>query len=71
MPVFRSPPESAKACRKAIFAECIEYMSVIENGEKNLTVQQLKRLAQALGMPPDKLEIVFPRLFMGVNPVVL
>jgi hypothetical protein len=46
-------------------------MSVIENGEKNLTVQQLKRLAQALGMPPDKLEIVFPRLFMGVNPVVL
>lgn len=31
------------------------YMSAIENGKKNITLQQLERLAQALGVSPDKL----------------
>lgn len=31
------------------------YMSAIENGKKNITIQQLERLAQALGVSPDKL----------------
>ena len=31
------------------------YMSAIENGKKNITIQQLERLAQALGVPVDKL----------------
>ena len=31
------------------------YMSAIENGKKNITIQQLERLAQALGVTPDKL----------------
>ena len=31
------------------------YMSAIENGKKNITIQQLKRLAQALGVSADEL----------------
>ena len=31
------------------------YMSAIENGKKNITLQQLERLAQALGVSVDKL----------------
>lgn len=31
------------------------YMSAIENGKKNITIQQLQRLAQALGVSADKL----------------
>jgi transcriptional regulator with XRE-family HTH domain len=31
------------------------YMSAIENGNKNITIQQLERLAQALKVSPDKL----------------
>lgn len=31
------------------------YMSAIENGKKNITIQQLERLAQALGVSDDKL----------------
>lgn len=31
------------------------YMSAIENGKKNITIQQLDRLAKALGVSPDKL----------------
>ncbi len=31
------------------------YMSAIENGKKNVTIQQLERLAQALGVSVDKL----------------
>jgi len=31
------------------------YMSAIENGKKNITIQQLERLAQALDVSPDKL----------------
>jgi DNA-binding Xre family transcriptional regulator len=31
------------------------YMSAIENGKKNITIQQLERLAQALGVSPNKL----------------
>lgn len=31
------------------------YMSAIENGKKNITIQQLERLAQALGVSSDKL----------------
>ena len=31
------------------------YMSAIENGKKNITIQQLERLAQALGVSVDKL----------------
>jgi transcriptional regulator with XRE-family HTH domain len=31
------------------------YMSAIENGKKNITIQQLERLAQALGVSADKL----------------
>jgi transcriptional regulator with XRE-family HTH domain len=31
------------------------YMSAIENGKKNITIQQLERLAQALGVTVDKL----------------
>ncbi len=31
------------------------YMSAIENGKKNITIQQLERLAKALGVPVDKL----------------
>ena len=31
------------------------YMSAIENGKKNITIQQLERLGQALGVSPDKL----------------
>ncbi len=31
------------------------YMSAIENGKKNITIQQLQRLAQALGVSVDKL----------------
>jgi len=30
-------------------------MSTIENGKKNITIQQLERLAQALGVSSDKL----------------
>jgi transcriptional regulator with XRE-family HTH domain len=31
------------------------YMSAIENGKKNITIQQLERLARALEVSPDKL----------------
>ena len=31
------------------------YMSAIENGKKNITIKQLERLAQALGVSVDKL----------------
>lgn len=31
------------------------YMSAIENGKKNITIQQLERLAQAIGVSVDKL----------------
>ena len=31
------------------------YMSAIENGKKNVTISQLERLAQALGVSVDKL----------------
>ena len=31
------------------------YMSAIESGKKNITIQQLERLAQALGVSVDKL----------------
>ena len=31
------------------------YMSAIENGKKNITIQQLERLAQALEVSVDKL----------------
>jgi transcriptional regulator with XRE-family HTH domain len=31
------------------------YMSAIENGKKNITIQQLERLAKALGVSIDKL----------------
>lgn len=31
------------------------YMSAIENGKKNITIQQLERLAHALDVLPDKL----------------
>lgn len=31
------------------------YMSAIENGKKNITISQLDRLAQALGVSVDKL----------------
>ena len=31
------------------------YMSAIENGKKNITIQQLERLARALGVSTDKL----------------
>ena len=31
------------------------YMSAIENGKKNITIQQLERLAHALGVSVDKL----------------
>jgi len=31
------------------------YMSTIENGKKNITISQLERLAQALGVSVDKL----------------
>jgi len=31
------------------------YMSAIENGKKNITIQQLERLARALGVSVDKL----------------
>jgi len=31
------------------------YMSAIENGKKNITIRQLERLAQALGVAVDKL----------------
>lgn len=31
------------------------YMSAIENGKKNITIQQLERIAQALGVGADKL----------------
>lgn len=31
------------------------YMSAIENGKKNITISQLERLAQALGVSADKL----------------
>ncbi|KKR62567.1 DNA-binding protein [Candidatus Nomurabacteria bacterium RIFCSPHIGHO2_01_FULL_39_220] len=31
------------------------YMSAIENGKKNITIQQLERLAQALGVSVDKM----------------
>lgn len=31
------------------------YMSAIENGKKNVTIQQLERLAHALGVSADKL----------------
>lgn len=31
------------------------YMSAIENGKKNITIQQLERLAQALGVTTDQL----------------
>ena len=31
------------------------YMSAIENGKKNITIAQLERLAQALGVSVDKL----------------
>jgi len=31
------------------------YMSAIENGKKNITIQQLERIAQALGVSVDKL----------------
>ena len=31
------------------------YMSAIEHGKKNITISQLERLAQALGVSADKL----------------
>ncbi len=31
------------------------YMSAIESGKKNITISQLERLAQALGVSVDKL----------------
>jgi transcriptional regulator with XRE-family HTH domain len=31
------------------------YMSAIENGKKNITISQLERLAQALGVNPSDL----------------
>jgi transcriptional regulator with XRE-family HTH domain len=31
------------------------YMGAIESGKKNITIQQLERLAQALGVSVDKL----------------
>ena len=31
------------------------YMSAIENGKKNITISQLERLAQALGVSVDRL----------------
>ena len=31
------------------------YMSAIENGKKNITIQQVERLAQALGVSTDQL----------------
>jgi len=31
------------------------YMSAIENGKKNITISQLEKLAQALGVSVDKL----------------
>jgi len=31
------------------------YISAIENGKKNMTIQQLERLAQALGVPANEL----------------
>ena len=31
------------------------YMSAIENGRKNITIQQLERLAQALDVSADRL----------------
>ena len=31
------------------------YMSAIENGKKNITIQQLERLAKALGVNPSDL----------------
>jgi len=31
------------------------YMSAIENGKKNITISQLERFAQALGVSVDKL----------------
>ena len=31
------------------------YMSAIENGKKNITIQQLERLAKALGVSVDKM----------------
>ena len=31
------------------------YMSAIENGKKNITIQQLERLAKALSVSVDKL----------------
>ncbi len=31
------------------------YMSAIENGKKNITISQLERLAQALGVKTDQL----------------
>ena len=31
------------------------YMSAIENGKKNITISQLERLAQALGVSVDEL----------------
>lgn len=31
------------------------YMSAIENGKKNITISQLERLAQALGVSVDKM----------------
>ena len=31
------------------------YMSAIENGKKNITIQQLERLARALGVSSDEL----------------
>jgi len=31
------------------------YMSAIESGKKNITISQLQRLAQALGVSTDKL----------------
>ena len=31
------------------------YMSAIENGKKNITISQLERLAQALGVSSNKL----------------
>ena len=32
-----------------------EFMSTIESGKKNITIQQLERLAQALGVNPSDL----------------
>jgi transcriptional regulator with XRE-family HTH domain len=36
-------------------AERVVAMSAIENGKKNITISQLERLAQALGVSADKL----------------